>query len=193
MGGAVSYVPILTERLMLDCWRREYLPDLVAMNADALVMKHFLAPLTPAESAAQYDRLESSLAERGFTFWPVIRRRDAQFLGICGLKDGAPGTPIEDELEIGWRFARHAWGQGFAAEAARAALAHGFGDAAVMRIAAITTTGNRPSWRVMERIGMVRAADEDFDHPMMPQGHANQRHITHYVSRAAFQTGRSGG
>jgi len=189
----MTYVPILTARLLLDFWRPEYLPAMVAMNADALVMQHFLAPLSAAESAAQYARLEASLAARGFTFWPVIRRADARFLGICGLKDGAPGTPIEGEMEIGWRFAREAWGQGYATEAARAALAHGFGDPAVARIAAITTLANRPSWRVMERIGMTRATEEDFDHPMMPEGHVNQRHITHYVSRAAFAAARGEG
>ncbi|MGL4543710.1 MAG: GNAT family N-acetyltransferase, partial [Polymorphobacter sp.] len=128
-------------------------------------------------------------ALRGYCFWPVVRRRDGVFLGICGLKDGAPDTPIAADVEIGWRFAQHAWGQGYATEAARAALVHGFADPAVKRIAAITTLANRESWRVMERLGMTRDFAADFDHPQVPVGNPVRPHISHFITRAAFAAG----
>ena len=51
-------------------------------------------------------------------------RDDGVLLGFCGLKPGAPGTPIDGEVEIGWRFGHACWGQGYAREAAAASLAH---------------------------------------------------------------------
>jgi RimJ/RimL family protein N-acetyltransferase len=182
----MSYEPIVTERLILAQWTPAYRDAATVMNADPYVMRHFLAPLTRAETDAQVDRQEAALREKGFCFWAIVRRSDGRFLGLCGLKDGAPDTPIEGELEIGWRFDQHGWGQGYATEAARAAMAHGFTDPAVKRICAITTLANRESWRVMERLGMTRDLDKDFDHPMMPVGHPNRPHITHSITRAAF-------
>ena len=174
---------IATERLILDRWRDAYRAPAAAMNADRTVMKWFAAPMSRAETDAQIDRQIALLAARGFCFWAVVRRADAMFLGIAGLKEGAPGTPVEGVVEIGWRFAAHAWGHGFATEAAHAALAHGFADPAVARIGAITAAGNRRSAAVMERIGMVRDPAGDFDHPLVPAGHPACRHITYFRSR----------
>ena len=99
------------------------------------------------------------------------------------MKTGAPGTPIEHDVEIGWRFDRDFWGKGYASEAARAALAHGLTDPAVPRIGSITVPSNRASWAVMERIGMTRAHDLDFDHPAVPLGHPLRRHVTYFIDR----------
>ena len=189
----MTYTPIVTERLILANWAPAYRDAAAVMNADAHVMRHFLAPLSRVGTDAQVDRQEAALALRGYCFWPIVRRSDGVFLGICGLKDGAPETPIEGEVEIGWRFDRHAWGQGYATEAARVALVHGFADPAVARIAAITTLANRESWRVMERLGMTPDAGADFDHPAMPIGHPGRPHITHYITRAQFDAATAQG
>ena len=175
---------ITTDRLVLARWTPAHRDAAAAMNADPHVMRHFAGPLTRAETDEHIDRQEAALASRGFCFWAIERKTDGVFLGLCGLKDGAPGTPIEGEVEIGWRFAQHAWGKGYATEAARAALAHGFADPHVVRIAAITTPANRESWRVMERLGMTRDFAADFEHPAMPVGHPGRLHMTWYVGRA---------
>ena len=174
---------IVTERLTLAAWRDDHRDALAAINADPHVMRHFVAPMTRAESDAQIDRQIEMQATRGFCFWAIERRNDGVLLGLCGLKPGAPDTPIENDLEIGWRFGRDAWGQGYATEAARAALAHGFADPAVPRIAAITTTGNVESRRVMDRLGMTYAEGLDFDHPAVPDGSPVRRHVTYFVAR----------
>ena len=174
---------IQTARLTLAEWRDDHRDAIAAINADPETMRYFVAPMTRAESDAQVDRQIAMQAARGFCFWALERRSDGVLLGLCGLKPGAPDTPIADDLEIGWRFGRDFWGHGYATEAARAALAHGFVDPAVPRVAAITTTDNLASRRVMERLGMAYADGLDFDHPAVPEGHRTRRHVTYFVSR----------
>jgi RimJ/RimL family protein N-acetyltransferase len=174
---------IETERLILAEWRDDHRDAIAAINADPHVMRHFVAPMTRAETDAQIDRQILSQAENGFCFWAVERKADGVLLGLAGLKTGAPGTPIADDIEIGWRLGQHGWGQGYASEAARAALAHGFGDPAVARIAAITTIANRESRAVMDRIGMTYAPGLDFDHPAVPADSAVLRHVTYFIAR----------
>lgn len=174
---------IETERLVLAEWRDAHRDAIAAINADPVVMRYFVAPMTRAETDAQVDRQIAAQAEHGFCFWAVERKADGMLLGLAGLKTGAPGTPIADDLEIGWRLGRHGWGQGYASEAARAALAHGFADPQWPRIAAITTTGNLKSRAVMDRIGMSYAPGLDFDHPAVPADSPVLRHVTYFVGR----------
>ncbi len=174
---------IATERLLLDRWRDAYRAPAAAMNADPDVMRWFAATMSRADTDAQIDRQIAAFDLRGYCFWPVIRRADAMFLGLAGLKDGAPDTPVAGGVEIGWRFAAHAWGHGYATEAAQAAMAHGFTDPAVERIGAITAAGNRASAAVMERLGMRRDFGADFDHLLVPAGHPACRHITYFRTR----------
>jgi RimJ/RimL family protein N-acetyltransferase len=174
---------IETDRLILARWRDEYRAPIAAINADPEVMRYFVAPMTRAETDAQVDRQIAAMARHGFCFWAILRKADGVVMGLAGLKTGAEGTPIERDLEIGWRFGKEFWGRGYASEAARAALAHGFEDRRVPRIAAITTVANQPSRRVMERIGMTYAPDLDFDHPAVPDGSPVKRHVTYFIAR----------
>jgi RimJ/RimL family protein N-acetyltransferase len=186
----MTYAPIHTDRLILDVWSEPHRAAATEMNADEHVMRHFVAPLSRTETDEQIDRQEAALALRGYCFWAIVRREDGRFLGLAGLKDGAPGTPVEGEVEIGWRFAQHAWGHGYATEAARAALAHAFSDPAVNRVGAITTLANHESWAVMERLGMTRDLDADFDHPGVPVDSPQRPHITYWIDRASWAAGR---
>ena len=174
---------IETERLILAEWRDDHRDAIAAINADPHVMRFFVAPMTRAESDAQVDRQIASQAANGFCFWAVERKSDGVLLGLVGLKTGAPDTPIADDIEIGWRLGQHGWGQGYASEAARAALDVAFRDPAVQRVAAITTTENWESRRVMERIGMSYAPGLDFDHPAVPKDSPVLRHVTYFINR----------
>jgi RimJ/RimL family protein N-acetyltransferase len=176
---------IETERLILRDWTPSDRDDFAAMNADPEVMRWFAGTQSRAESDAAVERLTATMATRGFCFWPVILKADGRFLGIAGLKEGALDTPLEGMVEIGWRFVKAAWGHGYATEAARAAVAHGFADPACDRIGAMTASGNVPSMRVMERLGMVRRPDLDFEHPAVPVGSHARPHVIYLLDRPA--------
>jgi RimJ/RimL family protein N-acetyltransferase len=40
-----------------------------------------------------------------------------------------------------------------------------------------TAVGNQRSRHLMERLGMTRKPEEDFDHPALPEGHPLRRHV----------------
>ena len=73
-------------------------------------------------------------------------------------------------VEVAWRLARAYWGRGYATEAAPASLDHGFAELGLPEIVAFTVPANLRSRRVMERLGMTRRPQDDFDHPIVPEG-----------------------
>jgi RimJ/RimL family protein N-acetyltransferase len=99
----------------------------------------------------------------------VERRDDAAVLGFCGLKIcDTPGSSSLGEHEIGWRLREDCWGQGCAKEAAIASVDYAFDRLGAERVVAITFIGNEPSWGLMERIGMTRRPEDDYDDPRFP-------------------------
>jgi ribosomal-protein-alanine N-acetyltransferase len=84
---------------------------------------------------------------------------------------------------VGWRLARHAWGQGIASEAARASVDDGFARIDLDEILSFTAVGNVRSRAVMERLGMVRDEAGDFDHPSLPEGHPLRPHVLYRLRR----------
>ena len=164
------YDELRTERLLLRRWRDDDRAPFAAMNADPEVMRHFPATLTREESDALVDRIEARFEQYGYGLWALDR--DGVFLGFTGLAP-ADGLPFSPALEGGWRLARHAWGQGYATEAARAALEVGL--TVTDSIVSFTAVTNERSWRVMERLGMRR--EDEFDHPRVPDGPLKRHYL----------------
>ncbi len=171
-----------TPRLLLRRWRPADLEPFARMNADPEVMRHFPRPLDRAGSDALVGRIEAAFEEHGYGLWAVDRREDGAFLGFTGLaipRFEAAFTPC---VEVGWRFARDAWGHGYATEAAREALRFGFEEAALPEIVSCTSAGHERSRRVMERLGMHRDTGADFDYPGFPDGHPMRRHVLYRLA-----------
>jgi ribosomal-protein-alanine N-acetyltransferase len=176
----MTAAPVLaTDRLFLRDWREEDLAPFAALNADPRVMEFFPTTLDRAESDALAARLQGSIEESGFGFWAAERKEDGAFVGFVGLRR----PRFMPAVEIGWRLARAYWGKGYATEAARAALAHGFGPLGLSEIVAFTVPTNRRSRSVMERLGMAHDPGADFDHPAVPEGHALRRHVLYRLAR----------
>jgi len=176
-----------TERLLLRKWRPEDREPFAAMNADPEVMECLPKLLTREESDALADRLEKHFDERGYGRWAVEVPGVAPFVGFVGLgyvDFPAHFTPC---VEIGWRIARAHWGKGYATEAAHAALRHGFTQFGLEEIVSFTVPHNIRSRAVMERLGMTRSADDDFDHPVLPEGHSLRRHVLYRLQKQIEQ------
>ena len=162
---------IETERLRLRDWREEDIDPFIRHTNTEPVMR-WLGGVKPADEHRGIirDRIMRWQRERGFTFWVVERKADGALLGFCGLKlADTEGSPIEGEYEVGWRLREDAWGQGYAKEAAIASLDHAFGPLGAERVVAVTYKENAPSWGLMERLGMKRREDLDFDDPRYPE------------------------
>ncbi|WP_116246221.1 GNAT family N-acetyltransferase [Nocardiopsis sp. FIRDI 009] len=158
-----------TDRLVLRPWRESDLEPWAAMNADPEVRRHLGDPLTREQSDASVARFQADLDRRGWGWWALEVRATGEFAGFTGLDEVEDHMPFTG-VEIGWRLARPAWGRGYATEAARACLAHGFGTLALPEILAVTTAANLRSQAVMRRIGMTRDPADDFDDPAAPEG-----------------------
>lgn len=171
-----------TTRLILRSWRDEDVPPFASMSADPRVMATLGPLMSVQEAEAMIGRLHAIEERHGHTFWALERKKDGRFLGFCGLVMGNVG-PIDGKIEIGWRLAHDAWGQGYAREAAEASLEWGFSNRNVERIWAITTPGNVRSWGLMERLGLKRHPQLDFAHPKIADESPLKQHITYSIAR----------
>lgn len=174
---------IETARLILRPWRDDDRAPFAAMGADPEVMQHLGPIMDRAGSDAVVDRLIAMQTVLGHTFWAVERRDTGAFIGFCGLKMAPLGIAgLSGSPEIGWRLARSAWGQGFASEAAQASLDWGWSKG-FARIVSMTVPANTRSQAVMQRIGMQRRPDLDFDHPLLAADNPLRPHIATEIFR----------
>ncbi|MEU4191271.1 GNAT family N-acetyltransferase [Kribbella sp. NPDC026611] len=176
---------LTTDRLLLRNWRESDREPFAALNADPAVMEHFPSVQTREQSDALIDRNLPLIEERGWGLWAMEVRETGEFIGFTGLSVPSFDAHFMPAVEIGWRLTKDAWGNGYASEAARAALAHGFGPGGLDEIVSFTAIPNVPSQRVMQRIGMVQ--DGEFDHPRLPDGHRLQRHVLYRINRAQWE------
>jgi RimJ/RimL family protein N-acetyltransferase len=170
------------EQIRLRQWQDSDLEPYAAMNADPEVMRHFPALLTKEESAASLERNRRAIDERGWGFWAV--EVDGIFAGFTGLNVPRFSAHFTPCTEIAWRFRREFWGRGLACKAARKALAFGFESLGLLEIVAFTAVANTRSRQLMERLGFARDLNGDFDHPLIPVGHAVRPHVLYRLGRA---------
>ncbi len=172
-----------TNRLLLRRWRPEDRDPFADLNADPVVMEHFVSCPTRAESDDLVDRVEDHFDREGYGLWAVEVTETGRFAGFVGLWPTTFDAPFTPAVEVGWRLAQHAWGSGYATEAARTAVADGFERVGLDEIVSMTSVGNSRSRRVMEKLGMTRDPGDDFDHPNVPLGHPIRRHVLYRLSR----------
>ncbi|GAA4353913.1 GNAT family N-acetyltransferase [Angustibacter luteus] len=176
---------IRTDRLLLRHWRDADREPYAALNADPEVMRHFPNALDLAASDAMLDRLEAQLVAHGWGLWAVERLDTGDFIGFTGLNP-TPDLLPSPCVEVGWRLAHPHWGQGFAPEAARAALEVAFDGLGLDEVVSFTTTRNASSRRVMTKLGLTHRPERDFDHPRTP-GWEGQRHVLYAIDAGTWR------
>jgi RimJ/RimL family protein N-acetyltransferase len=164
-----------TERLILRPWQEADRLPMAAMCADPEVMWDYERLFDRAESDARVDRYRDAYSRLGYGRFPVLDKRDDKFLGYCGIMPVFDGHPMAPGVEIGWRFTRAAWGQGYATESARACLDHGFTQCGLEAVLSYTRKDNVRSENVMKRLGLTFLPDRTWTH----EGH---RYVV-YVAR----------
>jgi RimJ/RimL family protein N-acetyltransferase len=151
------------------------------LNAHPLVVASLGSSPTRAESDALVARYSDELTFEGWGLWAIEVLGGPPFVGMCGLHRVNATIPCAPAVEVGWRFHPDHWGRGYATEAAKAALRYGFDIAHMPEIVSFTTTVNTRSQAVMERLGMWRDSDADFDHPNLPEGSQLRRHVLYRI------------
>jgi RimJ/RimL family protein N-acetyltransferase len=173
----------LTERLLLRRWQPSDREPFAKLNRDPKVMEFFPAPTSREESDAMVARIEARFESSGFGLWAVEIPGLAPFAGFIGLSNPRFESHFTPCTEIGWRLAAEHWGHGYATEGAKAALEFGFRWLQLREIVSFTSVANVRSQRVMEKIGMTHSPSDDFDHPLLGEGHFLRRHVLYRARR----------
>lgn len=125
--------------------------SVLKLNSDPLVTR-FTHDIIYTRAEAE-DLLNRSIISHynkyGYGRWAVLRKSDDQFIGWCGLKF-RPSTGLVD---LGYRFIRQFWGQGYATEAAQATIQYAFDELKINLIAAAAEPDNGASVRILTRCG----------------------------------------
>ncbi|MEP3246029.1 MAG: GNAT family N-acetyltransferase [Sneathiella sp.] len=178
--------PIQTGRLILRPWQEQDYTPFVSLNADPAVMEYFPSRLSERESHAMADKIKKLITQKGWGFWAAEEKESGKFIGFVGLNAPAYDLPFNPCVEIGWRLAKDTWGKGYATEAARASLQFAFENLDLDEVVSFTTITNLRSRAVMERLGFANSG-EDFDHPLLEEGHPLQKHVLYKLSQKEWR------
>jgi RimJ/RimL family protein N-acetyltransferase len=176
-----------TERLWLRRWQLSDRPSFAQLNRDPRVVEFLPGVLARHESDALADRIDAHFEQHGFGLWAVEIPGVTSFAGFIGLSIPRFEAPFTPCVEVGWRLDAAQWNRGYATEGARAALAFGFRWLLLKEIVSFTVPLNARSRRVMEKIGMAHSASDDFDHPLLAEGHPLRRHVLYRLKRPELE------
>jgi RimJ/RimL family protein N-acetyltransferase len=121
-------------------------------------------PSGPMTEAAQAEALLARWTEHweihGYGWWAIARREAPyQVIGFGGI--AFHDYLGEQRMNLGYRFAVEAWGQGFATETGRTALYQAFVTLGLSEVYGFVRPANIASARVLEKIGMQRCGELD--------------------------------
>jgi RimJ/RimL family protein N-acetyltransferase/ketosteroid isomerase-like protein len=145
-----------TERLVLRRFTADDVDNLVELDGDPEVMQFITGGRPTPREEIENEFLPAFLGyyERfaGYGFWAAVEKSSGRFLGWFHFRP-PPGAE-DDEVELGYRLHKSAWGQGYATEGSRALIEKGFAEHGVRRVVASTMVVNVGSRRVMEKSGL---------------------------------------
>jgi len=161
---------ILTERLNLREFEVGDEQLLFDLNADWDVVKYTGNPVMKDLQEARQVLKEIIMPQyaAGLGRWAVHLKSDNTFIGWCGLKK------LDSDIDLGYRFLKKFWGNGYASESARAVLQYGFETLALNRIIAHAAVENTVSIRVLEKLNLHKTGVGEMD-GILVQGFALTR------------------
>jgi RimJ/RimL family protein N-acetyltransferase len=159
-----------TDRLVLRKFSANDVDLLVELDSDPEVMHYITGGVATGRDEIVDDVLPAFLSYydrfEGFGFWAALDSATGEFVGWFHLRP-APGDG-PDEVELGYRLRRAAWGCGYATEGSRALIAKAFTELGVRRVHAETMAVHTASRAVMERAGLrhARTFHQSWPHPI---------------------------
>jgi len=175
-------VTLTTERLTLRNWKAADREPFARLNGDPRVMEYLGEPLSHKQNDEVVDRIEAHFKTHGFGLCAAELAESGDFIGFIGLAVPAFEAAFTPCVEIGWRLAAEYWGRGLATEGAREVLRYAFEKLKLPELVSMTAVGNERSRHVMEKLGMTRDPEEDFDHPKLPAAHPLRRHVLYRLT-----------
>lgn len=177
----ISRQTISTERLLLRRWIESDIQPFIALNSDPEVMKYYPSVLSADETVAMVDRIDNHFNKRKLGLFAVELKSTNQFIGYTGLSVPSFISFFTPCVEIGWRYQKNYWGNGYATEAARACLDYGFNAHGLEKIVSFTSVLNARSIALMQRLGMNCITE--FNHPNLPEDHPLSNHVLYELKK----------
>lgn len=151
------------------------------------VMARLGGPKELHEIEAKHAKTNALFAQEGFGFMMMIEKVSGELVGHAGLKRvDHPLAHNCGDFEIGWLVREDRWRRGYASEAVRAIIDWAFTRHQAPLLVALTSEENVPSWKLMEKLGMERARELDFDDPDYPP--QDNPTIVYRLTRAQWES-----
>lgn len=167
---AAIFNEVRTERLVLRRLRAGDGPALFAVDGDPAT--HRYSPAGPAPDLASCEeRLRGWLRHwenEGYGYWAIMRPQVEHVLGFGGVMHQIWSE--RDVLNLYYRLTPGAWGQGYASEVARMAVALARAYLPQYPVVARTRPGNIAAMRTAERAGLQRRPDLDTEYIVFASG-----------------------
>jgi RimJ/RimL family protein N-acetyltransferase len=177
---------LVSQRLILRRWRESDIAPFARLNADPQVMRFFARRYGLEETRQRVSIWSDDMTSRGYAPWAVEAPGVASFIGVVGPSLITAEIALAGQIEILWRLDRPSWGQGYAVEAAHAALHDVFERLECPEVVAYTTAVNLPSRKVMQKLGMIEDEASAFAHPAVAEGNPLRPHVVSRLTRQAF-------
>lgn len=128
--------------------------------SDERVREHL--PKRTAEETRKIfgEIINENAAGAVFSKWAIINKADGDFIGL-GLLRFYNDEP--DKLEVGYALHVKYWAQGIATELTNALIAYAKVYPNIKEIVAVTTLGNIPSQKVLEKAGLTKQQNIERD------------------------------
>lgn len=177
-------IQLESKRLILRPWQETDRLPFYQLNADPAVMRYFPKCLSRTESDQLLDKFQALIELQGWGFWAVELKTEQRLIGMTGLHHQPDQFSFSPCTEIGWRFDKNYWGQGYATEAAQLALNFAFQTLQLNEVVAFTAAINHASVAVMQRLGMLYR--QEFLHPALTADSILQKHVLYAIQQAEF-------
>jgi RimJ/RimL family protein N-acetyltransferase len=183
-----------TERLVLRRFTTDDVDNLAALDADPDVMRFVNGGVPTSRDAIENEFLPAFLAYyqryQAFGFWAAIEKPTGDFLGWFHFRPRQGSAP--DQVELGYRLRKSAWGKGYATEGSRALIRNGFTESGAQCVTAEAMAANSASRRVMEKAGLTLV--RTFSQPWPGTTGGEQIEVVEYaLTKADWEQKRRGG
>lgn len=155
-----------------------------SINSNIEVMQYFPSLLTKDQSDSLLDKINAHIDTHEFGFFAVDHLETNTFIGFIGLKHTNFKADFTPCIEIGWRLHPSYWNQGLATEGASRCLELAFSKLGLDIIYSFTPIINKPSERVMQKVGMTKTGE--FDHPSLENGRTLKTHSLYKISKHKY-------